>query len=113
MSNCLTGSQNLKPEEERASVEVTSEPPSQEELLPGGEWGRVGKELVGPVPTEPETYRPLSEQLSSSSTSTSAKSVSEVSSKEALQAMILSLPRYYCENPASCRRRRRLSPPTQ
>uniref|UniRef100_A0A671G472 IQ motif and Sec7 domain ArfGEF 3 n=1 Tax=Rhinolophus ferrumequinum TaxID=59479 RepID=A0A671G472_RHIFE len=48
-----------------------------------------------------------SEQLSSSSTSTkSAKSGSEVSasaSKEALQAMILSLPRYHCENPASCR----------
>ncbi|XP_074839880.1 IQ motif and SEC7 domain-containing protein 3 [Carettochelys insculpta] len=44
-----------------------------------------------------------SEQLSSSSTSTSAKSASEVSSKEALQAMILSLPRYHCENPASCK----------
>ncbi|KAM6306994.1 IQ motif and SEC7 domain-containing protein 3-like [Podargus strigoides] len=44
-----------------------------------------------------------SEQLSSSSTSTSAKSASEVSSEEALQAMILSLPRYHCENPASCK----------
>ncbi|XP_044534141.1 IQ motif and SEC7 domain-containing protein 3 isoform X2 [Gracilinanus agilis] len=46
-----------------------------------------------------------SEQLSSSSASTkSAKSSSEVSaSKEALQAMILSLPRYHCENPASCK----------
>nr|XP_031526400.1 IQ motif and SEC7 domain-containing protein 3 [Vicugna pacos] len=48
-----------------------------------------------------------SEQLSSSSTSTrSAKSGSEASasaSKEALQAMVLSLPRYHCENPASCR----------
>ncbi|XP_052028614.1 IQ motif and SEC7 domain-containing protein 3 isoform X2 [Apodemus sylvaticus] len=48
-----------------------------------------------------------SEQLSCSSTSTkSAKSASEVSaaaSKEALQAVILSLPRYHCENPASCR----------
>uniref|UniRef100_A0ABM5GEA1 IQ motif and SEC7 domain-containing protein 3 isoform X6 n=1 Tax=Pogona vitticeps TaxID=103695 RepID=A0ABM5GEA1_9SAUR len=44
-----------------------------------------------------------SEQLSSSSTSTSAKSASELSSKEALQAMILSLPRYHCENPASCK----------
>ncbi|XP_032015110.1 IQ motif and SEC7 domain-containing protein 3 isoform X1 [Hylobates moloch] len=47
------------------------------------------------------------EQLSSSSTSTrSAKSGSEVSasaSKDALQAMILSLPRYHCENPASCK----------
>ncbi|XP_059040453.1 IQ motif and SEC7 domain-containing protein 3 isoform X1 [Mustela lutreola] len=48
-----------------------------------------------------------SEPLSSSSTSTkSAKSGSEASasaSKEALQAMILSLPRYQCENPASCK----------
>lgn len=48
-----------------------------------------------------------SEQLSGSSTSTkAAQSGSEVSasaSKEALQAMILSLPRYHCENPASCR----------
>ncbi|XP_060240106.1 IQ motif and SEC7 domain-containing protein 3 isoform X4 [Meriones unguiculatus] len=48
-----------------------------------------------------------SEQLSSGSASTkSAKSASEVSanaSKEALQAVILSLPRYHCENPASCR----------
>ncbi|KAB1254528.1 IQ motif and SEC7 domain-containing protein 3 [Camelus dromedarius] len=48
-----------------------------------------------------------SEQLSSSSTSTkSTKSGSEASasaSKEALQAMVLSLPRYHCENPASCR----------
>ncbi|KAL0615442.1 IQ motif and SEC7 domain-containing protein 3 [Plecturocebus cupreus] len=47
------------------------------------------------------------EQLSRSSMSIkSAKSGSEVSasaSKEALQAMILSLPRYHCENPASCK----------
>uniref|UniRef100_A0A8C9IH56 SEC7 domain-containing protein n=1 Tax=Piliocolobus tephrosceles TaxID=591936 RepID=A0A8C9IH56_9PRIM len=47
------------------------------------------------------------EQLSSSSASTkSAKSGSEVSasaSKDALQAMILSLPRYHCQNPASCK----------
>ncbi|XP_073932413.1 IQ motif and SEC7 domain-containing protein 3 isoform X2 [Castor canadensis] len=43
-----------------------------------------------------------SEQLSSSSTSTkSAKSGS--ASKETLQAMVLSLPRYHCENPASCK----------
>uniref|UniRef100_A0A3Q3M5N2 IQ motif and SEC7 domain-containing protein 3 n=1 Tax=Mastacembelus armatus TaxID=205130 RepID=A0A3Q3M5N2_9TELE len=44
-----------------------------------------------------------SEQMSSSSTSTDARSTSEASSKEALQAMILSLPRYHCENPASCK----------
>ncbi|XP_076860837.1 IQ motif and SEC7 domain-containing protein 3 isoform X2 [Brachyhypopomus gauderio] len=44
-----------------------------------------------------------SEQMSSSSTSTSARSASETSSKEALQTMTLSLPRYHCENPASCK----------
>ncbi|XP_041933870.1 IQ motif and SEC7 domain-containing protein 3 isoform X2 [Alosa sapidissima] len=44
-----------------------------------------------------------SEQMSSSSTSTSARSASEASSKEALQTMILSLPRYHCENPVSCK----------
>uniref|UniRef100_A0A8D3C989 IQ motif and SEC7 domain-containing protein 3 n=1 Tax=Scophthalmus maximus TaxID=52904 RepID=A0A8D3C989_SCOMX len=44
-----------------------------------------------------------SEQMSSSSASTEARSTSEASSKEALQAMILSLPRYHCENPASCK----------
>ncbi|XP_044199565.1 IQ motif and SEC7 domain-containing protein 3 isoform X1 [Thunnus albacares] len=44
-----------------------------------------------------------SEQMSSSSTSTEARSTSEASSKEALQAMILSLPRYHCENPTSCK----------
>ncbi|XP_061085528.1 IQ motif and SEC7 domain-containing protein 3-like [Conger conger] len=53
--------------------------------------------------SESDTADNSSEQMSSSSTSTSAKSASEASSKEALQAMILSLPRYHCENPASCR----------
>uniref|UniRef100_A0A4W3JY58 IQ motif and Sec7 domain ArfGEF 3 n=1 Tax=Callorhinchus milii TaxID=7868 RepID=A0A4W3JY58_CALMI len=43
------------------------------------------------------------EHLSSSSTSISAKSPSEISSKEALQTMILSMPRYHCENPSSCK----------
>uniref|UniRef100_A0A667ZUB8 IQ motif and Sec7 domain ArfGEF 3a n=1 Tax=Myripristis murdjan TaxID=586833 RepID=A0A667ZUB8_9TELE len=50
-----------------------------------------------------ETADNSSEQMSSSSTSTEARSTSEASSKEALQAMILSLPRYHCENPASCK----------
>uniref|UniRef100_A0A3B4ETI9 IQ motif and SEC7 domain-containing protein 3 n=1 Tax=Pundamilia nyererei TaxID=303518 RepID=A0A3B4ETI9_9CICH len=50
-----------------------------------------------------ETADYSSEQMSSSSTSTEARSTSEASSKEALQAMILSLPRYHCENPASCK----------
>ncbi|XP_012603808.2 IQ motif and SEC7 domain-containing protein 3 isoform X2 [Microcebus murinus] len=47
-----------------------------------------------------------SERLSNSTSTKLGKSGSEVSastSKEALQAMILSLPRYHCENPASCR----------
>ncbi|XP_034018962.1 IQ motif and SEC7 domain-containing protein 3 isoform X2 [Thalassophryne amazonica] len=50
-----------------------------------------------------ETADNSSEQMSSSSTSTEARSTSEASSKEALQAMILSLPRYHCENPTSCK----------
>lgn len=75
-------------------------PPSQEAVLLG----------ISPV-VEPlevkrcgsETADNSSEQMSSSSTSTEARSTSEASSKEALQAMILSLPRYHCENPASCK----------
>ncbi|XP_063785273.1 IQ motif and SEC7 domain-containing protein 3 isoform X2 [Pseudophryne corroboree] len=112
MSNCLAGTPNPKPVEDRAVGEITSELPSQEgsaldahlaqNSFPELNGDGLGKELVGPVATETEPAD-LSEQMSSSSTSTSAKSVSEVSSKEALQAMILSLPRYYCENPASCR----------
>ncbi|XP_029104679.1 IQ motif and SEC7 domain-containing protein 3-like isoform X2 [Scleropages formosus] len=62
-----------------------------------------GPEVLEAKRTESETADNSSEQMSSSSTSTSAKSASEVSSKEALQAMILSLPRYHCENPASCK----------
>ncbi|KAM7378275.1 hypothetical protein PAMA_013258 [Pampus argenteus] len=50
-----------------------------------------------------ETADNSSEQMSSSSASTEARSTSEASSKEALQAMILSLPRYHCENPTSCK----------
>lgn len=44
-----------------------------------------------------------SERMSSSSTSNSANSASEGSSKDPLQTMILSLPRYQCENPVSCK----------
>ncbi|KAM4676800.1 IQ motif and SEC7 domain-containing protein 3 isoform 2-T2 [Discoglossus pictus] len=113
MANCLAGTQTTKPEESRSCGEMFIEPPAVQEgpareahlvqnSFPEVNGDGIGKELVGPVTTEAEPTD-LSEQLSSSSTSTSAKSVSEVSSKEALQAMILSLPRYYCENPASCR----------
>lgn len=80
---------------EGAAVAISEAEVEEEE-----EAGEAGKE------TEAEAGD-NSEQLSSSSTSTkSAKSGSEVSasaSKEALQAMILSLPRYHCENPASCK----------
>ncbi|KAM4747415.1 IQ motif and SEC7 domain-containing protein 3 isoform 2-T2 [Rhinophrynus dorsalis] len=112
MASCLASSQNPKVDEDRTDGDIHSESPSQEGLthdthlvqnsFPEVNGNGLGKELVGPVPNDAEPTD-LSEQLSSSSTSTSAKSVSEVSSKEALQAMILSLPRYYCENPASCR----------
>ncbi|XP_058138560.1 IQ motif and SEC7 domain-containing protein 3 isoform X2 [Dasypus novemcinctus] len=75
--------------------EVEATPEAEEEEEAAGEAGK-GAEAGD-----------NSEQLSSSSTSTkSAKSGSEVSasaSKEALQAMILSLPRYHCENPAGCK----------
>ncbi|XP_075409262.1 IQ motif and SEC7 domain-containing protein 3 isoform X2 [Tenrec ecaudatus] len=75
-----------------------AQPEEAEEEAEEGEVGK-GTEVEAEVGDN-------SEQLSSSSTSTkSAKSGSEVSaaaSKEALQAMILSLPRYHCENPASC-----------
>ncbi|KAG5846099.1 hypothetical protein ANANG_G00146150 [Anguilla anguilla] len=67
-----------------------------------GEAG-AGPEVLEAKRSESETADNSSEQMSSSSTSTSAKSASEASSKEALQAMILSLPRYHCENPASCK----------
>uniref|UniRef100_A0A8C5PB31 IQ motif and SEC7 domain-containing protein 3 n=1 Tax=Leptobrachium leishanense TaxID=445787 RepID=A0A8C5PB31_9ANUR len=112
MANCLAGAASAKPDEDKVCGDISSDIPFQEiasrdsqlvqNSFPELNGDGLGKELVGPLPTEAETAD-LSEQLSSSSTSTSAKSVSEVSSKEALQAMILSLPRYYCENPASCR----------
>lgn len=78
-------------------------PPNEASLAPAG--------IVPPTPVEPleakrsssETADNSSELLSSSSTSTEARSTSETSSKEALQAMILSLPRYHCENPTSCK----------
>uniref|UniRef100_UPI0037E9A802 IQ motif and SEC7 domain-containing protein 3 isoform X2 n=1 Tax=Semicossyphus pulcher TaxID=241346 RepID=UPI0037E9A802 len=75
-------------------------PPPQEAVLLGS------SPLVEPLEVKrcsSETADNSSEQMSSSSTSTEARSTSEASSKEALQAMILSLPRYHCENPASCK----------
>nr|XP_020455163.1 IQ motif and SEC7 domain-containing protein 3 isoform X2 [Monopterus albus] len=75
-------------------------PPPQEAVLLGSST------VVEPLEVKrcsSETADNSSEQMSSSSTSTEARSTSEASSKEALQAMILSLPRYHCENPASCK----------
>ncbi|XP_037703875.1 LOW QUALITY PROTEIN: IQ motif and SEC7 domain-containing protein 3 [Choloepus didactylus] len=84
-------------EEAAAAPEAEEEEEEEEEEEQEQEAGEVGK-----GPEAGDNF----EQLSSSSTSTkSAKSGSEVSasaSKEALQAMIRSLPRYHCENPASC-----------
>ncbi|XP_016778163.3 IQ motif and SEC7 domain-containing protein 3 isoform X4 [Pan paniscus] len=78
---------------DEATAPKTEEEEEEEETA---EVGRGAEAEAGDV-----------EQLSSSSTSTkSAKSGSEASasaSKDALQAMILSLPRYHCENPASCK----------
>lgn len=83
--------------EEARAVQVEEEEEKEE-------TGKVGKGAGAEAETDAGDN---SEQLSSSSASTkSAKSGSEVSasaSKEALQAMILSLPRYHCENPASCK----------
>uniref|UniRef100_A0A3P8R0M9 SEC7 domain-containing protein n=1 Tax=Astatotilapia calliptera TaxID=8154 RepID=A0A3P8R0M9_ASTCA len=80
--------------------EPTVAPPPQETIVLGS------SPAVEPLDVKrcgSETADYSSEQMSSSSTSTEARSTSEASSKEALQAMILSLPRYHCENPASCK----------
>ncbi|XP_036373595.1 IQ motif and SEC7 domain-containing protein 3-like [Megalops cyprinoides] len=112
------------PDSETGDYDFPAPPPSEEELgeeLPQ-ELALEKVEAAEPKPepeaegeaeavpevleakrSESETADNSSEQMSSSSTSTSAKSASEASSKEALQAMILSLPRYHCENPASCK----------
>uniref|UniRef100_A0A3P9BF44 IQ motif and SEC7 domain-containing protein 3 n=1 Tax=Maylandia zebra TaxID=106582 RepID=A0A3P9BF44_9CICH len=89
------------PESEiEGSEEPTVAPPPQETIVLGS------SPAVEPLDVKrcgSETADYSSEQMSSSSTSTEARSTSEASSKEALQAMILSLPRYHCENPASCK----------
>uniref|UniRef100_A0A3Q2XG50 IQ motif and Sec7 domain ArfGEF 3a n=1 Tax=Hippocampus comes TaxID=109280 RepID=A0A3Q2XG50_HIPCM len=109
-------------------VEFPAPPPSEEELSgedlpPSTPLDKMASQqeatVMAPPPPEPpkppppvsepldrsgsETADNSSEQMSSSSASTEVRSTSEASSKEALQAMILSLPRYQCENPASCK----------
>ncbi|KAG9337297.1 hypothetical protein JZ751_028865 [Albula glossodonta] len=92
--------EKLEPLEAEAEPEVELEVEPEPEV--GVEVG-PGPEALEAKRSESEPADNSSEQMSSSSTSTSAKSASEASSKEALQAMILSLPRYHCENPASCK----------
>ncbi|XP_058480967.1 IQ motif and SEC7 domain-containing protein 3 isoform X2 [Solea solea] len=75
-------------------------PPLQETLTLGSS---PAVESLGVKRCGSEMADNSSEQMSSSSASTEARSTSEASTKEALQAMILSLPRYHCENPASCK----------
>lgn len=89
------------PEEVVMVVPPPTQPPHVPPPLLGGSSPTVEPLEVGRCGSE--TADNSSEQMSSSSTSTEARSTSEASSKEALQAMILSLPRYHCENPASCK----------
>ncbi|KAK1790018.1 hypothetical protein P4O66_002334 [Electrophorus voltai] len=82
--------------------------PAEEEMAPppleeAGTMPIPAVEVLEAKRSESEPADNSSEQMSSSSTSTSARSASEASSKEALQTMTLSLPRYHCENPASCK----------
>lgn len=103
-------------EEELASLTLEDNmaaPPAQQDAAatvalphippPPPENALLSSPPVGVKRCSSETADNSSEQMSSSSTSTEARSTSEASSKEALQAMILSLPRYHCENPASCK----------
>lgn len=83
-------------QQEAVAVMLPHVPPPPENAL-------LSSPPVGVKRCSSETADNSSEQMSSSSTSTEARSTSEASSKEALQAMILSLPRYHCENPASCK----------
>ncbi|MXQ92514.1 hypothetical protein E5288_WYG001081 [Bos mutus] len=109
VANCL-GAQTAPVPADSAVVKAEEGQARAQEAPEGPEAPSAGQ---GIAPAEdPSAEAELeagdnSEQLSSSSTSTkSAKSGSEASasaSKEALQAMILSLPRYHCENPASCK----------
>lgn len=86
----------------RKSTE-SSAPVAPPQSVSGGVSTSPVIEVLESKHSELEVTDNSSEQMSSSSTSTSARSTSEASSKEALQTMILSLPRYHCENPVSCK----------
>uniref|UniRef100_A0A3Q2XHZ3 IQ motif and SEC7 domain-containing protein 3 n=1 Tax=Hippocampus comes TaxID=109280 RepID=A0A3Q2XHZ3_HIPCM len=94
---------NCAQQEEAAAIATNSTPQS---IPPEEPPAPPSAEPIDPPPPPQdgsETADNSSEQMSSSSASTEVRSTSEASSKEALQAMILSLPRYQCENPASCK----------
>uniref|UniRef100_A0A3Q3JR27 IQ motif and SEC7 domain-containing protein 3 n=1 Tax=Monopterus albus TaxID=43700 RepID=A0A3Q3JR27_MONAL len=103
----LGPSQEPPPPPAEETIVVTSPPTEPPHAPPPQEAVLLGSStVVEPLEVKrcsSETADNSSEQMSSSSTSTEARSTSEASSKEALQAMILSLPRYHCENPASCK----------
>lgn len=105
---CLTPLNMMAAPQSQEEVVAVAPPPAQlPHAPPLQETGLLGSSpSVEPLEVNrcsSETADNSSEQMSSSSTSTEARSTSEASSKEALQAMILSLPRYHCENPTSCK----------
>uniref|UniRef100_I3K0C8 IQ motif and SEC7 domain-containing protein 3 n=1 Tax=Oreochromis niloticus TaxID=8128 RepID=I3K0C8_ORENI len=107
-STSVTLNSGTQQEEASSTVVVVVPPPPREPTVapPPQEIVLGSSPAVEPLDVKrcgSETADNSSEQMSSSSTSTEARSTSEASSKEALQAMILSLPRYHCENPASCK----------
>ncbi|XP_026876469.2 IQ motif and SEC7 domain-containing protein 3 isoform X2 [Electrophorus electricus] len=94
-----SGLEPAPPAEALPAEEEMALPPLEE----AGTMPIPAVEVLEAKRSESEPADNSSEQMSSSSTSTSARSASEASSKEALQTMTLSLPRYHCENPASCK----------
>ncbi|XP_034433492.1 IQ motif and SEC7 domain-containing protein 3 isoform X2 [Hippoglossus hippoglossus] len=98
----LTPLEKMAATQSRENIVVVAPPPTESPRAPPPQSSPVSEPL-GVNRCGSEMADNSSEQMSSSSTSTEARSTSEASSKEALQAMILSLPRYHCENPASCK----------
>ncbi|EPY74666.1 hypothetical protein CB1_001913012 [Camelus ferus] len=96
----LIASQNMSVSSSTALSVTNCLPPGA--AGPAAEDGEGGKGAGA----EAEAADNLEQLISSSMSTKSAKSGPEVSasaSKEALQATVLRLPRYHCENPASCR----------
>ncbi|XP_062238300.1 IQ motif and SEC7 domain-containing protein 3 [Platichthys flesus] len=98
----LTPLEKMAATQRPENIVVVGPPPTESPRAPPPQSSPV-LEPLGVNRCGSEMADNSSEQMSSSSTSTEARSTSEASSKEALQAMILSLPRYHCENPASCK----------